>query len=66
LCKQLDRVVEACTNQAHPIWSLVRTNSLTGGSSYFSDAQWTNYSARFYRLRSRQGAGAEGGFEIGT
>ena len=45
-------VVEACTNLANPIWSPVSTNTLTGGSSYFSDPQWTNYPARFYRLRS--------------
>ena len=45
-------VVEACTNLANPIWSPVGTNTLTGGSSYFSDPQWTNYPARFYRLRS--------------
>jgi len=30
----------------------VRTNTLTGGASYFSDAQWTNYPSRFYRFRS--------------
>ncbi len=45
-------VVEACTNLATPVWSPVGTNTLTGGSSYFSDPQWTNYPARFYRLRS--------------
>jgi hypothetical protein len=45
-------VVEACKNLAHPAWSPVRTNTLTGGSSYFSDAQWTNYPDRFYRLSS--------------
>jgi len=45
-------VVEACTNLAHPIWYPLQTNTLTGGSSYFSDPQWTNYSGRFYRLRS--------------
>jgi hypothetical protein len=45
-------VVEACTNLAHPTWSPVGTNTLTGGSSYFSDPQWTNYPTRFYRLRS--------------
>jgi hypothetical protein len=27
--------------------------TLTGGSSYFSDPDWTNYPGRFYRLRSR-------------
>jgi hypothetical protein len=45
-------VVEACTNLANPIWSSVGTNTLTGGSSYFSDPHWTNYPNRFYRLRS--------------
>jgi hypothetical protein len=45
-------VVEACTDLASPIWSPVRTNTLTDGSSYFSDPQWTNHPARFYRLRS--------------
>jgi len=45
-------VVEACTNLANPTWSVVGANILTGGSSYFSDPQWTNYPARFYRLRS--------------
>jgi hypothetical protein len=45
-------VVEACTNPANHTWSPVSTNSLTNGSSYFSDPQWTNYPARFYRLRS--------------
>ena len=45
-------VVEACTNPANPIWSPVGTNTLTGGSSYFWDPQWTNYAARLYRLRS--------------
>jgi hypothetical protein len=45
-------VVEASTNLANPLWSPVGTNTLTGGSAYFSDAQWTNYPRRFYRLRS--------------
>jgi hypothetical protein len=45
-------VVEACTNPANSLWSPVGTNTLTGGSSYFSDPRWTNYPARFYRLRS--------------
>jgi len=45
-------VVEACTNLANPIWCRVGTNTLTGGSSYFSDPQWVNYPGRFYRLRS--------------
>ena len=45
-------VVEACTNLAHPIWSPVATNTLTGGSSYFSDPHWMNYPAHLFRLRS--------------
>jgi hypothetical protein len=45
-------VVEACTNLFTPTWSPVGTNTLTGGSSYFSDSAWTNYHGRFYRLRS--------------
>jgi hypothetical protein len=45
-------VVEACTNLANHTWSPLKTNTLTGGWSYFSDPQWTNYLARLYRLRS--------------
>jgi hypothetical protein len=45
-------VVEACTNLANPTWSPVSTKTLTGGSSYFTDPQWTNYLTRLYRLRS--------------
>ena len=44
-------VVETCTNLANPAWSPVATKTLTGNSSYFSDPQWSNYPARFYRLR---------------
>ncbi len=45
-------VVEACTNLANPVWRPVATNTLTGGTSYFSDPHWTNYPGRYYRLRS--------------
>jgi len=50
-------VVEACTNFTSPVWQPVQTNTLntfigTNGTSYFSDPQWTNYPARFYRFRS--------------
>ena len=45
-------VVEACTNLANPTWSLLQTNTLTGGSVYFSDPDWANHPARFYRIRS--------------
>ena len=44
-------VVEASANLANPTWLPLVTNTLTSGSSYFSDPQWTNYPARFYRLR---------------
>ena len=45
-------VVEACTSLTSPTWIPVQTNTLTGGSSYFSDPDWTNYPSRYYRLRS--------------
>jgi hypothetical protein len=46
-------VVEASTNFANATWLPLSTNTLTGGSSYFSDPKWANYSARFYRVRSQ-------------
>ncbi len=46
-------VVEAATNLANPVWIPVSTNTLTGGTNYFSDPQWTNYPARFYRITSK-------------
>jgi hypothetical protein len=42
--------VEACTNLARPVWIPMATNTLTGGTAYFSDASWTNQPRRFYRL----------------
>jgi hypothetical protein len=45
-------VVEACTNLSNPIWTPIGTSTLTNGTSYFSDPQWTNNPAAFYRLRS--------------
>jgi hypothetical protein len=48
----LSIVVEACSDISNPVWQPVATNTLTGGTSYFSDSQWTNYPGRFYRLRS--------------
>jgi hypothetical protein len=35
-------------------WCPVQTNTLTEGSAYFTDPQWTNYPARFYRLNGTQ------------
>ncbi len=46
-------VVDACTDLANPDWQPVQTNTLTTGSAYFSDPQWTNYPSRYYRLRSQ-------------
>jgi hypothetical protein len=43
-------VVEACTNLANPVWAPLQTLTLTNGSFYFSDPNWTNYSSRFYGL----------------
>jgi hypothetical protein len=45
-------VVEACTNLVQKSWFPAATNTLTRGTSYFSDPRWTNYPGRFYRLRS--------------
>jgi len=33
-------------------WNSLQTYTITNGSIYFSDPQWTNYPARFHRLRS--------------
>jgi hypothetical protein len=46
-------VVEATTSLTNPIWSPVSTNTLTGGTSYFSDPQWATYPRLFYRIRSQ-------------
>jgi hypothetical protein len=45
-------LIEACTNLANPTWSALGTTVLIGGSSYFSDPEWTKYPCRFYRLRA--------------
>ncbi len=45
-------VVEASADLANPVWSSAGTNTLTDGAAYFSDPQWTNFPARFYRVRS--------------
>jgi BspA type Leucine rich repeat region (6 copies) len=44
-------VVEACTNLSGT-WTALLTGTVTNGSIYFSDPQWTNYPGRFYRIRS--------------
>jgi hypothetical protein len=45
-------VVEAATDLGNPSWTPVSTNLLAGGSAYFSDPEWADDPARFYRLRS--------------
>jgi hypothetical protein len=45
-------VVEASTTLANATWSPLQTCTLTNGSAYFSDPQWTDFPARFYRIRS--------------
>lgn len=45
-------LVEACANLASPTWTSLQSCTLTNGSIYFNDSQWTNYPARFYRIRS--------------
>jgi hypothetical protein len=45
-------VIEAAPNLIPPItWSPVSTNTLSPGSAYFFDPQWTNFPDRFYRIR---------------
>jgi hypothetical protein len=42
--------IEASTNLVD--WQPVWTNTLSGTSTNFTDAQWTNYPQRFYRVSS--------------
>jgi hypothetical protein len=45
-------VVEACADLANGNWCPLATNTLTSGTNYFNDSDWTNYPSRFYRIRS--------------
>jgi hypothetical protein len=45
-------VFEASTSLPNTGWTALQTCTLTNGSIYFSDPQWTNYPSRFYRIRS--------------
>lgn len=45
-------VVEAGTDLNSGLWTPLLNGTLTNGSIYFSDPQWTNYPRRYYRLRS--------------
>ncbi len=44
-------VVEALTSLTNSVWLPLQTNTLGENPLYFSDAQWTNHPARFYRVR---------------
>jgi hypothetical protein len=46
-------VVEASASLNNPAWTALVTNTLVNGTSYFSDADWTNHPARFYRVRAQ-------------
>ena len=45
-------VIEASAALAPASWIPLQTCTLTNGLLYFSDPEWTNYSKRFYRIRS--------------
>ena len=45
-------VLEAATNLTAAPWTALQSCTLTNGSAYFSDPNWTNYPSRFYRIRS--------------
>jgi hypothetical protein len=45
-------VVEGSTNLPSASWTSLQSCTITNGSIYFSDPQWTNYPTRFYRIRS--------------
>jgi hypothetical protein len=45
-------VIEASTSLASSTWVPLQSLNLTNGAFYFSDPNWSNYPARFYRIRS--------------
>jgi hypothetical protein len=45
-------VIEASTNLANPMWYPIQTNTLSNGSSYFSDPQSPVLPARFFRVKA--------------
>jgi hypothetical protein len=50
---RLTVVIEAAASLPRAAWKPIATVTLSdGGTSYFSDPQWTRHPARFYRLRS--------------
>jgi len=47
----LSFVVEASSDMAQPVWSIVSTNTLVTGTAYFSDPKWVGFSTRVFRVR---------------
>ncbi len=45
-------VVEGTADLASHVWVPLQSCTITNGSIYFGDPQWTNYPARYYRIRS--------------
>jgi hypothetical protein len=45
--------VEASPTLTPPLWTPVSTNTLTAGTSPFTDPQWANYPACLYRLSTQ-------------
>jgi hypothetical protein len=45
-------VIEASPDHLAGPWVSLQSCTLTNGSIYFRDPQWTNYPSRFYRIRS--------------
>jgi hypothetical protein len=45
-------VIEASTNLAGGVWTVIGNVVLTNGTCYFLDPQSTNYPGRYYRLRT--------------
>jgi len=43
-------IVQATADLAQPVWTNLATNTLSGGTSFFSDPTWSNAPRRFYRL----------------
>ena len=45
-------MVEAATDLSSSGWTPLQALTVTNGSVYFTDPQWTNYPGRFYRISS--------------
>lgn len=44
-------VIEAASSPSGTQWTVLQSCTVTNGSIQFADPQWTNYPARFYRVR---------------